>query len=413
MTYWTKSRLGHPRDVRSACASAPAPDSRRHASVARPRMRRPARPPEPAGGAITHWTDSTELFMEHPALIVGAPDKFAVHLTDLTDFAPLRSGTDHAAVRAAQGGGAPVVVTQDAPRAPGIYGPSPEFRRPGVYDLTITGREPAGARQHRGARASRVYASAAEAPKEEGGETPRHRVPQGAAVEDAGVRDGVRHERRRRGGRSRRAARSCPRRGGSRRSSAPIGGLVDASGVAVSPAPGQRVQRGQVLAVLTPALGERVAARTPRRARGCGRRRTSTTRAKRLLRGRGGARSAACTKPRSGSRRRARRSPAFGGRRASARDGRSPMRAPIAGVVGEPHASCPAAASMRARRCSRSSTRRSCGSRSTCRPREAPRVSAHRRAPRSASRAAAARVQRRRGGVGGKRDRLALAHACR
>src|SRR5918994_370019 len=46
----------------------------------------------PAGGAITLWTDSTELFMEHPALIVGAPDKFAVHLTDLTDFAPLRSG---------------------------------------------------------------------------------------------------------------------------------------------------------------------------------------------------------------------------------------------------------------------------------------------------------------------------------
>ena len=47
----------------------------------------------PAGGAVTLWTDSTELFMEHPALIVGAPDKFAVHLTDLTDFAPLRSGS--------------------------------------------------------------------------------------------------------------------------------------------------------------------------------------------------------------------------------------------------------------------------------------------------------------------------------
>ncbi len=47
---------------------------------------------EPAGGAITLWTDSTELFMEHPALVVGAPGKFAVHLTDLTDFAPLRSG---------------------------------------------------------------------------------------------------------------------------------------------------------------------------------------------------------------------------------------------------------------------------------------------------------------------------------
>jgi membrane fusion protein, heavy metal efflux system len=37
---------------------------------------------------------------------------------------------------------------------------------------------------------------------------------------------------------------------------APIGGLVDAASVASSPAPGQRVARGQTLAILTPALGE-------------------------------------------------------------------------------------------------------------------------------------------------------------
>src|SRR5215207_11742143 len=91
---------------------------------------------EPAGGAITQWTDSTELFMEHPALIVGAPDKFAVHLTDLTDFAPLRSGRVTMTFRP-RDGGAPVVVVQDAPRSPGIYGPAPTFTRPGVYDLTI------------------------------------------------------------------------------------------------------------------------------------------------------------------------------------------------------------------------------------------------------------------------------------
>jgi hypothetical protein len=91
---------------------------------------------EPAGGAITIWTDSTELFMEHPALIVGAPDKFAVHLTDITDFAPLRSG--RITLRfVPRDGGAPLVVSQDVPRAPGIYGPAPEFKRAGIYDLTI------------------------------------------------------------------------------------------------------------------------------------------------------------------------------------------------------------------------------------------------------------------------------------
>ena len=32
------------------------------------------------GGAVTVWTDSTELFMEHPALFSGTPSRFAVHL---------------------------------------------------------------------------------------------------------------------------------------------------------------------------------------------------------------------------------------------------------------------------------------------------------------------------------------------
>jgi RND family efflux transporter MFP subunit len=38
--------------------------------------------------------------------------------------------------------------------------------------------------------------------------------------------------------------------------SAPVSGLVDASGLASSPVPGQRVTRGQSLAVLSPSLGE-------------------------------------------------------------------------------------------------------------------------------------------------------------
>src|SRR5687767_13668043 len=122
---------------------------------------------EPAGGAITLWTDSTELFMEHPALIVGAPDKFAVHVTDITDFAPLRSGriTLRFVPRA---GGEPLVVTQETPRAPGIYGPSPEFKRAGIYDLTLLIESPQ-ARDSITVPNLRVYAKAEEAPKEEEG----------------------------------------------------------------------------------------------------------------------------------------------------------------------------------------------------------------------------------------------------
>jgi membrane fusion protein, heavy metal efflux system len=121
----------------------------------------------PAGGAVTLWTDSTELFMEHPALIVGAPDKFAVHLTDITDFAPLRSGRITLRFEP-RGGGEPLVVVQGAPRSPGIYGPAPAFTQPGAYDLTITVESPQ-ARDVIKVPDLRVYASAAEAPKEAGG----------------------------------------------------------------------------------------------------------------------------------------------------------------------------------------------------------------------------------------------------
>ena len=209
---------------------------------------------EPAGGAVTLWSDSTELFMEHPALIVGAPDKFAVHLTDVTDFAPLRSG--RITLRfVPRGGGEPLVVTQDAPRSPGIYGPAPAFARPGVYDLTLLVDSPQ-ATDSLTVPNLRVYATAAEAPEEATGggdagisflkeqqwKTPGFRTAfaetgaVGASFEAAGEID--------------------PAAGRYAEVTAPIAGLVDAGGVATSPAPGQRVQRGQVLAYLTPSLGE-------------------------------------------------------------------------------------------------------------------------------------------------------------
>jgi cobalt-zinc-cadmium efflux system membrane fusion protein len=209
--------------------------------------------PAPAGGAVTVWTDSTELFMEHPALIVGAPDKFAVHLTDLTDFAPLRSGRVTLRFEP-KGGGEPLVVTQDAPRSPGIYGPAPAFTRPGEYDLTITVESPQ-ARDVIRVPDLRVYPSAKEAPKEEGGEDPgipflkeqQWKTPGFATAFAVTGRVTESFPA---------AGQIVPAAGRMARLSAPVAGVVEASGVAGSPAPGQRVSRGQTLAVLTPALGE-------------------------------------------------------------------------------------------------------------------------------------------------------------
>ncbi|HVF38754.1 MAG TPA: efflux RND transporter periplasmic adaptor subunit [Gemmatimonadaceae bacterium] len=208
---------------------------------------------EPAGGAITIWTDSTELFMEHPALIVGAPDKFAVHLTDITDFAPLRSGRITLRFKPREGG-EELVLSQTTPRAPGIYGPAPEFKRAGIYDLTLLVESPQ-ARDSITVPGLRVYAKAEDAPreteaggagigflKEQQWKTPGFRTAFAASGDMFASFDATG------------VIEAAP--GKHAEVTAPIAGLVDAAGVARSPSPGQRVGRGAVLAYVIPSLGE-------------------------------------------------------------------------------------------------------------------------------------------------------------
>ncbi len=205
------------------------------------------------GGAVTLWTDSTELFMEYPPLIVGRPETFAVHLTDLTDFEPLGSGRVTYRFEPADGG-EPVVLTQDEPRSPGIYGPAPEFTRSGVYDLTIEIESPQ-IRDVIRVTGLQVYARADDTPalapdanggilflKEQQWKTPGFHTAF-AARGDIAMSFDVGGEVRAAGGRLAEVA-------------APIDGFVDASGVRPSPAPGTRVRQGDVLAAITPALGD-------------------------------------------------------------------------------------------------------------------------------------------------------------
>jgi len=207
----------------------------------------------PAGGSITLWTDSTELFMEHLALIVEKPATFAVHLTDLTDFAPLRSGRITLRFTPRDGGEA-IIAVQDTPRAPGIYGPAPAFRRPGIYDLAIEVESPqAHDVIHVGDL--HVYASAVDVPMEE-------------AADDSGISFLKEQQWKTPGFRTQFAGHGSvsesfqatgeviPAAGRYAIVAAPIAGLVETSGIAQSPAPGQRVGRGEALAVITPTLGD-------------------------------------------------------------------------------------------------------------------------------------------------------------
>ena len=62
----------------AACRSTPTPT--------------PVAEEEAPAIAVTAWSPRTELFMEYPPLVAGAQARFAIHLTNLEDFSPVREG---------------------------------------------------------------------------------------------------------------------------------------------------------------------------------------------------------------------------------------------------------------------------------------------------------------------------------
>ena len=93
----------------------------------------------------TRWTDRTELFVEYPALAAGETSRFAVHLTDLATFEPIRSGRATVLLR----GAADQTYTADAPSRPGIFGIDVTPSSPGAYELEILLDAPGLADRHR------------------------------------------------------------------------------------------------------------------------------------------------------------------------------------------------------------------------------------------------------------------------
>jgi membrane fusion protein, heavy metal efflux system len=205
------------------------------------------------GGAVTAWTNATEVFMEHPALIAGQVGRFAIHLTGLGEFRPVESGRLTLRLRPA-GGGEVLVVTQDAPRRPGIYGPDVEFPGPGLWHptLLIAGPQVTDSIPLPPLRVAATPGEieVAEPPpgttiaflKEQQWTTPGFAT----AVADTGrIARGIPAP-----------GRLVPAAGRLAVVAAPIAGLLDADGLRRTPPPGRRVEAGQRLAVLTPTVGE-------------------------------------------------------------------------------------------------------------------------------------------------------------
>jgi RND family efflux transporter MFP subunit len=69
---------------------------------------------------VTHWTDTTELFMEYPPLVAGRTALFAVHLTRLDDFKPVAAGQAKVEFTP-ESGGQPRVLAGPPPSRPGAF----------------------------------------------------------------------------------------------------------------------------------------------------------------------------------------------------------------------------------------------------------------------------------------------------
>ena len=71
--------------------------------------------------AVTHFSETTELFVEFPALVVGEASPFAAHLTRLDNFKPVARGSVTVTLRG--GGVADEVFSVSAPSVAGIFRP--------------------------------------------------------------------------------------------------------------------------------------------------------------------------------------------------------------------------------------------------------------------------------------------------
>jgi RND family efflux transporter MFP subunit len=97
--------------------------------------------------SVTKWSDKSELFAEYPPLVVGQTSRFAIHLTDFSNFKAVTSG--QVEVRLAGGSAPPEMFHVEAPSRPGIFGVDVKPARAGARELVIALKSASLADTHR------------------------------------------------------------------------------------------------------------------------------------------------------------------------------------------------------------------------------------------------------------------------
>lgn len=108
-------------------------------------------PPAPAAELpsldVTSWTETTELYLEHPPLVAARTARFAVHLTTLADFAAMTTGRPHLEFTPAAGGSATILPGSEALR-PGAFRVEGVVPAAGRYQWALVVDAPGVADRH-------------------------------------------------------------------------------------------------------------------------------------------------------------------------------------------------------------------------------------------------------------------------
>ena len=201
---------------------------------------------------VTQWNDSTELFLEYPHPVAGrASGNWAIHLSSMKDFKPIRSGT--LTVRFMSGPSTVQTFTINGVARDGIFLLDPVIERPGRFEVSLSLESPQITSLHVLPEVE-VFASEGEVPlaeEDEGGgiaflKEQQWQIPfEVLAARESAVQRTV----------------AAPGEivapdGALVQVSAPVDGLADAEANRNAPSVGQSVGLGQVLAVLSPTTQE-------------------------------------------------------------------------------------------------------------------------------------------------------------
>ncbi|MCI0534192.1 MAG: efflux RND transporter periplasmic adaptor subunit [Verrucomicrobiales bacterium] len=210
---------------------------------------------EPKTAQITVWGERHEIFAEHRFVVADTPTKFVTHVTDLKTLEPRREGPIKFALR--QGNEAPIAQVENATIRAGVYEVMLKFPKAGDWNVSVSIPTEEGEKTV-ALPPVKVFASAGDA---QPGDEP-------AALEGISFLKEQQWKillkaepvmKRRLVERVKLPATAMAKPGLSASVVAPVAGQLLAPTGGELPLPGQKVEAGQLLAVLRPSFSEAAA----------------------------------------------------------------------------------------------------------------------------------------------------------